>query len=123
MKLFVLNFVILKNDMCCFGIYEVVLIINKWEKMKKVSIRDVKETLENPTAPSFAKDYIWAPIRFGSFGFVIFFTILLAVKLFGYIIGTYNTFAIEATDLALSSIGYVLLFLIRELENFKKIEA
>ncbi len=82
-----------------------------------------KKSVGNSTSPSLARNYIWAPIRAGIFGFAMFFTILLAVKLFSYIIGTYSFFAIELTDLALSSIGFVLLFLIRELENFKDNEA
>jgi len=92
--------------------------------MKDAYISNVeKKGVENSTSPSFAKDYVWAPIRSGLFGFAMFFTILLAVKLFSYVIGTYSFFAIELTDLALSSIGFVLLFLIRELENFKEKEA
>ncbi len=88
--------------------------------MKEISINNIeKKENKNPTPSLSAKDYIWAPIKSGLFGFAIFFTILLAVKLFSYLIGTYNYFAIELTDLELSSIGFVLLFLIRELENFK----
>ena len=91
--------------------------------MKDVYIGGVgKKEDENSSSHSFVKDYIWAPIRSGCCGFAMFFAILLAVKLFSYIIGTYNFFAIELTDLSLSSIGFVLLFLIRELENFKEEE-
>jgi hypothetical protein len=89
--------------------------------MKDVYISGVGEKEDNSSHPHrFVKDYIWAPIRSGCCGFAMFFTILLAVKLFSYIIGTYNFFAVELTDLSLSSIGFVLLFLIRELENFKE---
>jgi hypothetical protein len=66
------------------------------------------------------KQYLLNPLKSGLFGFAIFFTILLAVKLFSYTIGTYSFFAIEITDIELSSIGFVLLFLIKELENFKE---
>jgi len=91
--------------------------------MKDVYISNVgKKQNENSRSHSFANDYIWAPIRSGFYGFTMFFTILLAVKLFSYVIGTYNYFAVELTDLSLSSIGFVLLFLIRELENFKEKE-
>ncbi len=92
--------------------------------MKDVHMSSVETKVEeNSTSPNFAKDYIWAPIKAGLFGFAMFFTILLAVKLFSYIIGTYNFFSVELTDLSLSSIGFILLFLIRELENFKEKEA
>ena len=91
--------------------------------MKDVYIGDVgKKEGGNTSSHSFMKDYIWAPIRSGLYGFAMFFSILLAEKLFSYIIGTYNIFAVELTDLSLSSIGFVLLFLIRELENFKEEE-
>ena len=92
--------------------------------MKNGYVRSLeKKDVGNSTSPNFVKDFIWAPIRAGIFGFAMFFTILLAVKLFSYAIGTYSFFAIELTDLGLSSIGFVLLFLIRELENFKDKEA
>ncbi len=91
--------------------------------MKDGYIRGVENKEdENIGSHNFVNNYIWAPIRSGLYGFAMFFTILLAVKLFSYIIGTYNFFAIELTDLSLSSIGFVLLFLIRELENFKEKE-
>ena len=91
--------------------------------MKDVLINNV-EKKDGQGSVSLLKlqDYVWQPIKSGLFGFAIFFTILLAVKLFSYTIGTYNTFAIEITDIELSSIGFVLLFLIRELENFKEEE-
>ncbi|MCF6269597.1 MAG: hypothetical protein L3J41_07795 [Melioribacteraceae bacterium] len=91
--------------------------------MKEILMNNVeKKERANSTSSLSTHDYIWAPLKSGLFGFAIFFTILLAVKLFSYAIGTYNYFAIELTDLQLSSIGFVLLFLIRELENFKEKE-
>jgi len=66
------------------------------------------------------KNFISEPIKSGLFGFSIFITILIIVKLFSYFIGSYNYFAIEITDIELSLIGFVLMFLIRFLENFKE---
>ena len=68
------------------------------------------------------KNYLIEPLKSGLFGFSIFIAILIIVKLFSYAIGTYNYFAIEITDIQLSIIGFVLLFLIRFLENFKEHE-
>ena len=91
--------------------------------MKEILISSLeKEEGKNITTSIKWKQYLLNPLKSGLFGFAIFFTILLVVKLFSYAIGTYNFFVIEITDIELSLIGFVLLFLIRELENFKEKE-
>lgn len=59
------------------------------------------------------------PLRSGIFGFSMFFTILLTTKFISSVIGTVNEFSVEIDDVWISSIGFVLVFLIRFLENFK----
>ena len=89
--------------------------------MKEISVNNsigINETKQ--LGNNKLKTLLLEPLKSGLFGFAIFFTILLSVKLFSYLIGTYNTFVVEITDIELSSIGFVLLFLIRELENFKE---
>ncbi|MBU0473762.1 MAG: hypothetical protein KKF62_06320 [Bacteroidetes bacterium] len=71
---------------------------------------------------SSANNYLWEPIKSGIYGFAIFITILIFIKFFSYLIGSYSYFEIEITDIQLSLIGFVLLFLIRFLENFKEPE-
>ena len=89
--------------------------------MKDISVSGVGVKNESDRTSSFSvKNHLLEPIKSGLFGFSIFITILIVVKLFSYAIGSYNYFAIEITDIELSFIGFVLLFLIRFLENFKE---
>ena len=66
------------------------------------------------------KDYVFSPCIAGLFGFIAFFSILIVTKFFSYTIGTYDNLAIDWDDAFLSSIGFILVFLIRFLENFKE---
>lgn len=71
---------------------------------------------------SFLNLYVLHPLKGGLWGFVIFFVLLLMVKYLGYVIGSQNEFLVDQTDLILSMVGFVLVFLIRLLENFKEKE-
>lgn len=66
------------------------------------------------------KDYILSPFAAGVFGFIAFFCILIVTKFFSYLIGSHETLALDWNDAFLSSIGFILVFLIRFLENFKE---
>ena len=66
------------------------------------------------------KDYVLSPCIAGLFGFIAFFSILIVTKFFSYMIGTYDNLAFDWDDVFLSSIGFILVFLIRFLENFKE---
>ncbi|MFH1195174.1 MAG: hypothetical protein V1720_05650 [bacterium] len=65
------------------------------------------------------RNFILLPIKSGLFGFLTFISILIATKYFSYLVGVDANFTIEIDDVYLSLIGFVLLFLIRFLENFK----
>ncbi len=92
-------------------------------RMKDISVSGVATSKgKNAQSVFSAKNHLLDPIKSGLFGFSIFITILIIVKLFSYTIGSYDYFAIEITDVELSFIGFVLLFLIRFLENFKEKE-
>lgn len=71
---------------------------------------------------SFLSLYVLHPLRGGLWGFLIFFVLLLMVKYLGYFIGSQNEFLVDETDLILSMVGFILVFLIRFLENFKEKE-
>jgi hypothetical protein len=66
------------------------------------------------------KKYFFIPIKAGIFGFIGFFVILSATKYLGYLIGTQSNFSIMMDDVLLSSIGFLLAFLIKILGNFKQ---
>jgi len=59
------------------------------------------------------------PLKSGIIGFSMFFTFILATKFISSVIGTVIEFTVVLDDLLISLIGFVLLFLIRFLENFK----
>jgi hypothetical protein len=83
-----------------------------------IKIDGKKRTFQRNTFS--AKQYFLEPCKSGLFGFAIFITILIIVKLFSYTIGSYDYFSLEISDVQLSLVGFVLLFLIRFLENFKE---
>ncbi|MCF8419952.1 MAG: hypothetical protein K9G63_13790 [Melioribacteraceae bacterium] len=66
------------------------------------------------------KKYFIKPISSGLLGFVSFFSILVITKFLAYVLKTQPDFKIESGDIFLSLIGFVLVFLIRFLENFKE---
>ncbi len=74
---------------------------------------------EKGISHSFIRDFIFLPVRSGLFGFLAFFAILTAAKFLGYLIGSVSMFKIDIEDVGLSFLGFVLVFLIRILENFK----
>ncbi len=64
--------------------------------------------------------FVFSPLKAGIGGFAAFFTILILTKLFAYLMGIQNIFEVDVYDLLLSTIGFILSFLIRFLENFKE---
>jgi hypothetical protein len=81
---------------------------------KKAETRKIKF----PTEVFFK--FALIPLKAGIGGFALFFSVLLFTKFFAYLIGTQNLFEIDVEDLLLSTIGFILAFLIRFLENFKE---
>lgn len=60
-----------------------------------------------------------AAVKNGIAGFVIFFSILVFTKLLGSVVGAQYIFNLTVEDFLLSVIGFLLLFSIKVLENFK----
>lgn len=63
--------------------------------------------------------YIFYPIRSGLFGFSLFFTTIFISKYIGYFVNNTEEFYIDMNDVILSLLGFVLLWLIKLLENLK----
>lgn len=68
---------------------------------------------------SFYYSFLFQPLLHGVGGFFLFFSILLLTKALAYWLGTQSTFSIETEDVILSLVGFILLGLIRILDNFK----
>ncbi|NLT50368.1 MAG: hypothetical protein GXX85_05560 [Ignavibacteria bacterium] len=86
---------------------------NTVEEVKKISIPKIN-------GEEYIINYFIIPFRAGLYGFLIFFGILFVTKLMGHVIGTQKTFIISASDFLLSFIGFVPIFMIRFLKNFRK---
>ena len=92
--------------------------------MKNFAVQESRSIVGKKLAGSkLLVNYVLNPIKSGIFGFSAFFSILLITKLFSYWIGTYNEFTIDLDDVLLSVIGFILVFLIKFLENFKQEES
>jgi hypothetical protein len=63
--------------------------------------------------------YIFYPIRAGLFGFSLFFTTICISKYIGYLVKNSQEFSVDINDVILSLLGFVLLWLIKLLENLK----
>ncbi len=88
--------------------------------MKNVAFDAAKSSTGLKHANNALKNYVLNPIKLGIFGFMAFFSILLVTKIVSYWIGTYEDFSIDLNDALLSAVGFILVFLIKFLENFKE---
>lgn len=75
----------------------------------------------NPAGSFFVsiKKFFLIPFQAGLFGFASFFTTVIVAKYLGSFIQGLE-YSIEVEDVYLASIGFILVFLIKILENFKK---
>jgi len=71
---------------------------------------------------TFYSSFLFQPLLHGLGGFFLFFSILLLTKSLAYWLGTQPTFSIDSEDFILSMVGFVLLSLIRVLDNFRSKE-
>jgi hypothetical protein len=65
-------------------------------------------------------DYLLKPVVSGIFGFTLFLIVILISKFIEFEIGAFASFQIEVSDLYLSFLGFLFLFLINLLKNIQK---
>ena len=65
------------------------------------------ETIGSNKFVANLKTYLLNPISNGLAGFAAFFTLILLTKIFGYLLGTYDTFNLEINDVIYSLTGFV----------------
>ncbi len=70
---------------------------------------------------SLFKTFFIEPISNGLFGFALFFSILLLTKGLASFLNIQKGFSIDFDDVILSLIGFILLFLIKLLENIGRV--
>jgi len=85
-------------------------------------VKTLTSAVEKKNYKTFFKSFFLLPFINGLFGFTLFFTILFLTKSFSSWIGSIEVFTIDIEDVVLSSIGFILLFLIKFLENFAEKE-
>ncbi|MBA4405643.1 hypothetical protein C0389_00030 [bacterium] len=66
------------------------------------------------------KSFFIRPCANGLCGFILFFLLILLMKFLQQIFGTERAISIELEDILLSAIGFILLFLIAFLKNFRQ---
>ena len=86
----------------------------------KQDISVLSEQQKSTNMKSTFRNFFVLPVSSGIFGFALFFTILLLTKFIAYGIGSIPKFIIDLDDVVLSLIGFVLMGLIKLLENFQK---
>ncbi len=64
-------------------------------------------------------NYIFDPVRFGLVGFSLAFTLLIIVKTFSYLLKYDLIFSVDINDVNLSLFGFLIVFMVRFLQNFK----
>jgi hypothetical protein len=67
----------------------------------------------------FLYRFFLQPVKSGLYGFAAFFTVLIFTKIFWYVLGFRDIFSVSTDDVALSLLGFVIVFLFRIVQNFK----
>lgn len=87
--------------------------------MKSFTITESAQYSNKISGNIVVSDYIRLPLRYGITGFVLLLVVSTLMKLIGYLAGTISTFKFDGNEILLSIIGFIFLFLIRFLANFK----
>lgn len=87
--------------------------------MKSFTITESAAYTKKISSDILLSDYIRIPLRYGLIGLAIMFLFTSSMKYFGYIAGAIEEYKIGTDELMLSTIGFVFLFLIRFLVNYK----
>jgi hypothetical protein len=90
--------------------------------MKDISTTQSAGEVRNRQVLKNIKSYFLNPVKGGVLGFTAFFGLLSGIKYFSYIIGSQPKFSLDIADVMLSLLGFILVFLIKFLENFQEKE-
>jgi len=72
-----------------------------------------------PLKDSISK-YCIHPIKCGFIGFAIFLLVIIGTKFLGAVLGSFEKFTLDMEDFVLSTIGFIMFFLIKILNNFNE---
>ncbi len=69
---------------------------------------------------SMFKCFMYQPLCSGILGFSLFLSIIILVKFLSHSLGFQPIFSVDIYDVILAGLGFILAFLIRFIDNFKK---
>ena len=75
----------------------------------------------NPLINRVLLNYFLLPLKSGLYGFAAFFTLLIFVKTVVSLLGYTEEFIVNTGDVLQSSLGFVLVFIIRLVQNIKNL--
>ncbi len=87
--------------------------------MKGVIVHSTRVRALNPAINQILLNYFILPLKSGLYGFAAFFTLLIVVKTVVSLIGSGEEFIVNTGDVLQSSLGFVLVFVIRLVQNIK----
>jgi len=90
--------------------------------MKGIVVSKTGQRKEKTIPKKFLSNYILKPIFSGLWGFAFFLLMLISLKYLGSVIGPMKNFKMDFEDVLFSLIGFLLIFLIKLLENIKGVE-
>jgi len=88
--------------------------------MKGTIVTTTPTRVRNKTFYLFLSYFVFQPCKAGLYGFAAFFTVLIFTKGVTVLLGFVKNFSIDVNDVTFSLLGFVLVFLIRILENIKE---
>lgn len=89
--------------------------------MKGVIVHSALRRVISPGINQIFFKFFFLPLKAGLYGFAGFFTLLIAAKTVLSLLGYSEEFLVDAGDVLLSSLGFVLVFIIRLVQNIKNL--
>jgi hypothetical protein len=87
--------------------------------MKSFTITESTQYTQKINKDLLFVDYLKTPFQYGVVGFSLMLLVSSLIKYFGFLAGSINVFEIGINEILISLMGFVFLFLIRFLANFK----
>lgn len=89
--------------------------------MKGVIVHSTRTKVLNPVIIQLLLNYLFLPLKSGLYGFAAFFTLLIVVKTVVSLLGYGEEFIVNTGDVLQSSLGFVLVFITRLVQNIKNL--
>jgi uncharacterized membrane protein len=86
--------------------------------MIEIMINNLKDGISENKLPGTIFNQLLVAVIAGLVGFSTFFATLVLFKLFNHLSGHLGVFTIDTSDILLSSVGFVCLFLLSILDNY-----